>query len=280
MDQGQRLEKKISHFREKYFNTNSHGGHFTTFEPKFGSDELIKSLIGDICISMKAEDYLKLPQCITVDVPVVLDDKHQKQYKAFEREMLLNVELETITAQTAAVLSGKLLQFSNGAIYDNDGKVITLHSAKLDAFMELVEGLNVQHALVFYSFKHDLVRLKEALSKSKLVVKELKTPQDELDWNSGKIDILLAHPASAAYGLNLQDGGHHIIGCGLSWSLELYYQANKRLHRQGQKEPVIIHRMIVEGTRDQDVANSLSSKADVQNALMQALKARIKEIRG
>ncbi len=279
LDQGQRLEKKISHFREKYFNSNAHGGHFTTFEPKLGSDELIKSLIGDICISMKAEDYLQLPYCITVDTPVVLDEKDRKRYREFEREMLLNVDLETITAQTAAVLSGKLLQFANGAIYDNDGKVIPLHSAKLDAFAELVEGLNGQHALVFYNFKHDLERLKNLLSASKLRVRELKTPQDEQDWNAGKVDILLAHPASAAYGLNLQDGGHHIIWFGLNWSLELYEQANKRLHRQGQKEPVIIHRMIVEGTRDQDVADALAGKADVQNALMEALKARIKEVK-
>lgn len=279
LDQGKRLEKKISHFREKYFNSNTHGGHFTTFEPKLGADELIKSLIGDICISMKAEDYLQLPDCITVDVPVVLDEKDWKRYKDFEREMLLNVDLETITAQTAAVLSSKLLQFANGAIYDNDGKVIPLHPAKLDAFSELIEGLNGQHALVFYNFKHDLDRLKALLSTSKLRVRELKTPQDELDWNAGKIDILLAHPASTAYGLNLQDGGHHIIWFGLNWSLELYEQANKRLHRQGQQEPVIIHRMIVEGTRDQDVADALAGKADVQNALMEALKARIKEIK-
>lgn len=279
LDQGQRLERKISHFREKYFNSNSHGGHFTTFEPKLGADELIKSLIGDICISMKAEDYLQLPDCITVDTPVVLDEKDRKRYREFEREMLLNIDLETITAQTAAVLSGKLLQFANGAIYDNDGKVIPLHSAKLDAFAELVEGLNGQHALVFYNFKHDLDRLKALLSTSKLRVRELKTPQDELDWNAGKIDILLAHPASTAYGLNLQDGGHHIIWFGLNWSLELYEQANKRLHRQGQQEPVIIHRMIVEGTRDQDVADALAGKADVQNALMEALKARIREVK-
>lgn len=279
LDQGQRLGRKISHFREKYFNSNSHGGHFTTFEPKLGADELIKSLIGDICISMKAEDYLQLPDCITVDTPVVLDEKDRKRYREFEREMLLNIDLETITAQTAAVLSGKLLQFANGAIYDNDGKVIPLHSAKLDAFAELVEGLNGQHALVFYNFKHDLDRLKALLSTSKLRVRELRTPQDELDWNAGKIDILLAHPASTAYGLNLQDGGHHIIWFGLNWSLELYEQANKRLHRQGQQEPVIIHRMIVEGTRDQDVADALAGKADVQNALMEALKARIREVK-
>jgi len=279
LDEGVRLEKKISHFREKYFNSNSHGGNFMTFEAKSGADDAIRNLIGDICISMKASDYLELPECLTIDVPVVLDSKAQEQYKKLEREMLLQVDMETLTAQTAAVLSGKLLQFANGAVYDDTRQVIPIHNCKLDAFSELIEGLGGQHALVFYNFKHDLARLKDLLNKTHLSVRELKTPQDEVDWNAGKIDILLAHPASAAYGLNLQDGGHHVIWFGLNWSLELYEQANKRLHRQGQKNTVIIHRMIVEGTRDEDVASALENKSDVQNALLEALKVRIKGIK-
>ncbi len=279
IDKGERLGKKITHFRERYFNSNSHGGHFTTFEPKHQADEEIKRLIGDICISMSADDYLTLPDCITIDTTVELDSKAQKQYKEFERQQLLEIDADTLTAQTAAVLSGKLLQFANGAVYDEDRKVVPLHSAKLDAFMELVEGLNGQHALVFYNFKHDLERLKNSLSRTKLIVRELKTPQDEQDWNNGKIDILLAHPASCAYGLNLQNGGHHIIWFSLNWSLELYQQANKRLHRQGQVKPVIVHRLLTAGTRDFDVADALEGKNDVQQALLDALKVRIRKIK-
>ena len=145
--------------------------------------------------------------------------------------------------------------------------------------MELVEELNGKSALVFYSFKHDLDRMKGALAKSGLRVRELKTVQDEKDWNSGKIDILLAHPASAAYGLNLQDGGNHVIWFGLNWSLELYQQANKRLHRQGQKEKVIIHHLVCSNTRDEDVMKALQSKGDIQEELLQSLKARIEKYR-
>ena len=144
---------------------------------------------------------------------------------------------------------------------------------------ELVEGLNGQHALIFYNFRHDLERILKRFEKSPLVIRELKTSQDETDWNAGKIDLLLAHPASAGYGLNLQQGGHHAIWFGLNWSLELYEQANKRLHRQGQKERVIIHRLITQNTRDVDVAAALAGKQDVQNALLEALRVRIREIR-
>lgn len=277
IDGGERLGKKITHFRTKFFDNNTHGGHFTTFKLKDGADGTIRDLIGDICLSMKAEDYLTLPQCIFADAKVLLPKKIMSQYYEFEREMLLQIDADTLDAGTAAVLTGKLLQFANGAVYGEGRKIIPVHDAKLEAFSELVEGLNGQHAIVFYNFQHDLARLKERLSKTNLAVRELKKPTDEKDWNEGEIDILLAHPASAAYGLNLQDGGHHIIWFGLNWSLELYEQANKRLHRQGQKNTVIIHRLITKGTRDEDVAEALSSKGDVQNALLEALKVRIKE---
>lgn len=222
---------------------------------------------------------MQLPDCITVDVPVLLDAKAEKQYKNFERDMLLQIDESTLDAGTAAVLTGKLLQFANGAVYDESRNAVEVHGCKLDVLSELIEGLNGQHALLFYNFQHDLVRITERLAKSELSVRQLKTDADCRDWNDGKIDILLAHPAAAGYGLNLQQGGHHIIWFGLNWSLELYEQANKRLHRQGQREAVIVHRLITQGTRDVDVAAALEGKSDVQNALLEALKAKIREIK-
>ncbi len=279
LDGGERLGKKITHFRTRYCECETHGGHFTTYSMKPGAEESIKAAISDICVSMKAEDYLRLPDCITVDVPVLLDAKAKKQYEKFEKDMLLQIDENTLDAGTAAVLSGKLLQFANGAVYNENKTAVEVHSCKLDVLAELIEGLNGQHALLFYNFQHDLTRITDRFAKSGLVIRQLKTDKDQQDWNDGKIDILLAHPASAGYGLNLQQGGHHIIWFGLNWSLELYEQANKRLHRQGQREAVIVHRLITQGTRDVDVAAALEGKSDVQNALLEALKARIKEIK-
>lgn len=242
LDEGQRLEKYITHYREKYFEQNYDG---FGYELKPGAAENIQQKISDICVSMKAEDYLELPECISITVPVVLEPKAKKAYEELERKMILEVNPETIIDVTsAAALSNKLLQLCNGAMYDEDRRVHEIHQCKIEAFMELVEGLNGKPALVYYNFQHDLIRLKKALAPMGLRVRELKTPQDETDWNTGKIDILLAHPASAAYGLNLQDGGNHEIWFGLNWSLELYQQANKRLHRQGQTQKVIIHHLV------------------------------------
>lgn len=279
IDQGARLGQRITHFRTKYCECETHGGHFTTYSMKPGAEDAIKAAISDICISMKAADYLTLPDCITVDMPVHLDTKSKKQYAEFERNMLLYVDENTLDAGTAAVLSGKLMQFANGAVYSDDKQIVKVHDCKLDVLAEVIEGLNGQHALLFYNFQHDLIRIKEKFSKSNLEIRQLCNDKDQQDWNEGKIDILLAHPASAGYGLNLQQGGHHIIWFGLNWSLELYEQANKRLHRQGQQDKVIIHRLITQGTRDVDVAAALAGKADVQNALLEALKARIKEVK-
>ena len=279
LDGGERLGKKITHFRTRYCECETHGGHFTTYSMKPGAEESIKAAISDICVSMKAEDYLRLPDCITVDVPVLLDAKAKKQYEKFEKDMLLQIDENTLDAGTAAVLSGKLLQFANGAVYNENKTAVEVHSCKLDVLAELIEGLNGQHALLFYNFQHDLTRITDRFAKSGLVIRQLKTDKDQQDWNDGKIDILLAHPASAGYGLNLPQGGHHIIWFRLNWSLELYEQANKRLHRQGQREAVIVHRLITQGTRDVDVAAALEGKSDVQNALLEALKARIKEIK-
>ena len=199
LDEGERLGKKITHFRTKYCDCNTHGGHFSTYAMKPGAEESIRSAISDICISMKAEDYLQLPECTVVDVPVYMDKRTEKRYEEFEREMLLQIDENTLDAGTAAVLSGKLMQFANGAVYDENKNAVEVHSGKLDTLSELVEGLNGQHALIFYNFRHDLERILRHFEKSQLVIRELKTDQDQADWNAGKIDLLLAHTASASY---------------------------------------------------------------------------------
>lgn len=278
LDEGKRLGTKIAHFRERYFEADQRDReHIFSYAPKPGADDAIQNLIGDICVSMKAEDYLELPDCISVNVPVVLDSKAKAAYEKLEKDMLLQVDETTIDAGSAAVLTNKLLQLCNGAVYDENKNMIEIHRCKIEVFLELVEALNGQPALVFYNFQHDLMRIKEALKGSGLTVKELKGPKEEDEWNDRKIDILLAHPASCAYGLNLQKGGNHVIWFGLNWSLELYQQANKRLHRQGQTEKVIIHHLVVENGVDEDVIQALEDKGTTQDKLMNALKARIKK---
>jgi SNF2 family DNA or RNA helicase len=280
LDSGDRLGKKITGFRERYFEADQRNrDRVFTYAPKAGADEAIQSLIGDICVSMKAEDYLELPDITYNTIPVVLDSKGEKAYKKLETEMLLQVDESTIDAGSAAVLTNKLLQLCNGAVYDEERNIVNIHECKIEAFMELLEGLNGKPALVFYNFQHDKARIKKVLEKTSLRVRELKTDQDQIDWNNKQIDILLAHPASAAYGLNLQQGGNHVIWFGLNWSLELYQQANKRLHRQGQTEKVIIHHLTVAGGVDEDVAAALENKTSTQDQLMAALKARIEKVK-
>lgn len=280
LDQGARLGKTIGGFRERYFEPDKRNATtIFSYKPKTGADSVIRSLIGDICISMKAEDYLQLPDVVIDDIPVELDEKARRQYREMERDMLLQVDEDTIDAAGAAALSNKLLQLCNGAVYDSDRKVVNIHSCKIEAFMELIEQLSGQPALVFYNFQHDLTRLEAALKKTGLRVRRLSGPQDEADWNNRKIDILLAHPASCAYGLNLQDGGNHVVWFGLNWSLELYQQANKRLHRQGQKQKVIIHHLAVVDSRDEDVIAALGDKSATQDRLIESLKARIGKVK-
>lgn len=280
LDEGKRLGKRITHFRERYFEPDKRNREqIFTYAAKPGADETIRSLIGDICVSMKAEDYLELPDCITNDVYVELDTKARQAYETLERKMLLEIDESTIDAGTAAVLTNKLLQLCNGAAYDENRNIVSIHDCKIEMFKELIEALNGQPVLVFYNFQHDLDRIKQTLKGTGLVVRVLKGSEDQDDWNSRKIDVLLAHPASCAYGLNLQQGGNHIIWFGLNWSLELYQQANKRLHRQGQTEKVIIHRLVVRGGVDEDVVAALERKDATQNSLLEALKARIEKVR-
>lgn len=279
LDGGQRLGRTVTGFRERYFSANTHGGHFTTYEAKADAQESIQQKIGDICVSMKSEDYLQLPDLVYDVVPVQLDPKAAKAYAEMEREMLLQIDEAVIDAGSAAALSNKLLQLCNGAVYDAEGRVIPLHDCKLEAFTELIEQLNGQPALVFYNFQHDRDRLMMLCAKLKLRARLLKTPEDAAAWNRRELDILLAHPASAAYGLNLQQGGNHVIWFGLNWSLELFQQANKRLHRQGQTAAVIVHELVVTESRDMDVIAALEDKDATQNALIESLKVRIRKIK-
>lgn len=277
LDGGERLGKTITGYREKYFEPNQRSREMIySYSPKKGANEVIQDKISDICISMKAEDYLELPDIIYDTIPVILDSKAKKAYEELEKQMLLQVDPETVIDVTsAAALTNKLLQLSNGAMYDENREVHEIHKCKIEAFMELIEKLQGKPALVFYNFKHDLDRIMKALEKTKLKVRVLKNVDDQKAWNDKEVDILLAHPASAAYGLNLQEGGNHVIWFSLNWSLELYQQANKRLHRQGQKEKVIVHHLVSSGTRDTDVMLALESKGEVQDLLLESLKARI-----
>ena len=281
LDEAQRLGKRVTQFRERYFDPDQRTRDVVySYKPKDGADSAIRQLIGDICVSMKAEDYIILPDCTYDDIPVMLDTKAKTAYERLEREMLLQVDESTIDAGSAAVLTNKLLQLCNGAVYDGQRQTVEIHRCKIDAFLEAVEALDGQPALVFYNFQHDLERLETALAGSGLRVRRLTGPADEAAWNGREIDILLAHPASCAYGLNLQQGGNHVIWFGLNWSLELYQQANKRLHRQGQASKVIIHHLVVADGVDEDVIAALNDKCTTQDRLMQALKARIEKAKG
>ena len=278
LDGGKRLGRTISTYREMYFVPDKRNRTtIFSYAPREGAEDEIYAQISDICVSMKSEDYLQLPDLIYEDIPVVLDKEARKAYDTMERDMLLKVDDgEVVTATTAATLTGKLLQLCDGAVYDEDGVVRIIHECKIEALLETIEQLNGQHAIVYYYFRHDVMRILEALPKS-LRVRVYQNAQDQDDWNAGQIDIMLAQPASCGYGLNLQQGGHHIIWFGLTWALEEYQQANKRLHRQGQPYPVIVHRLIVQNGQDEDVIRSLECKDGSQEALLEALKAKIQK---
>lgn len=272
LDRGERLGKTIGCYREEYFRPGKTDGHVVyNWEPRKGAREKIEKLISDICVSMSAEDYLELPERIDVEVPVVLSEKERALYQKMEREQILSMgdTDDPVVALNAAGVMGKLLQMANGAVYTEKGNVVRIHEAKLDALEEIIDTAG-EPVLVFYSYRHD----KEAIQRRIKGVREISGPADIADWNNGKIPVLLAHPASVGYGLNLQDGGHVIVWYGLTWSLEQYQQANARLYRQGQDKPVIIHHLIAEGTVDEQVMRALKHKDTTQAALLSALKER------
>lgn len=271
LDGGERLGRTVTGFRERYFVPGQRNQTtIFNYKPKPEAEKNIQDIISDICISMKAEDWLEMPERIDSIQSVRLSAKEMQDYEKFEREAYLQFLEGEVTAASAAALTGKLLQYSNGAMYLPDGDYVKTSEKKMDMLEELVEAANGKPVLVFYSFRHDLERIQDKFPKAV----KLKDSKDIEAWNNGEISMLLAHPAGAGHGLNLQDGGCIIIWFGLTWSLELYQQANARLYRQGQKQAVIIHHLITEGTRDEDVLRSLQGKEDVQNTVMEALKVK------
>lgn len=272
MDMGQRLGRFIGGFRERFFTPDKRNREIIySYKPREGAEEAIYGLISDICISMKAVDYLDMPELIMNRVEVSMDSRERKIYDDFQRDMVVNLQGEELDAVNAAALSGKLLQMANGAVYGENRKVLHIHDRKLDALEDLMEAANGKPLLVAYWYEHDLQRIKARFKNARCI----DTTQDIDDWNAGKIPLALIHPASAGHGLNLQDGGCTIVWFGLTWSLELYQQLNARLWRQGQKHTVVIHHIVTKDTHDEDVLRALDKKDTQQSALIDAVRARL-----
>lgn len=279
LDGGERLGKYITRYREEYFHPLiSVGAVVYRYGLNAMSDIVISKKISDICVSMKAGDYLQLPKRIDNIINVILTKDEKRQYDRFEREEILKINGETITAANAAAVTNKLLQYANGAVYDETKNVHTIHDAKIEALEELVEAASGDPVLVFYSYRHDAARIMERLKKYDPVM--LEGEKDISDWNEGKTKVLITHPASAGHGLNLQAGGHIIVWFGVTWSLELYQQANARLHRQGQTKPVMIYHLITKGTMDERVMKAIANKENGQNAMIDAVRAIMNEGNG
>jgi len=272
LDMGKRLGRFITGYRERFFKPDKRNREIIySYKPRDGAEDAIYNLISDICISMKAVDYLDMPERIDNTIEVQMSDKEQRLYDDFCRDMVVSIKGEELDAVNAAALSGKLLQMADGAVYGENRKVLHIHDRKLDALEDLVEATNGKPLLVAYWYKHDLSRLQERFKSGRCI----DTSKDIDDWNAGKIQVAFIHPASAGHGLNLQEGGSTIVWFGLTWSLELYQQLNARLWRQGQRHTVVIHHIITKGTHDEDVMRALELKDTRQSALIAAVKARI-----
>jgi SNF2 family DNA or RNA helicase len=273
LDRGERLGKTLGSYRERYFLPDKRNQQVIfTYKPKEGAEETIYEKLSDICVSMKSVDYIQMPERIDNFIEISLSEKEMKLYQKLEREMLIPFKYGVITAVNAATLAGKLLQLANGAVYDEEKKTILIHDRKIEALEDLVESANGKSILVFYGFRHDRDRIKSVFKDR---ARELLTSEDMEDWNNGKIEIAITHPASTGHGLNLQAGGSTIVWFGLTWSLELYEQANARLWRQGQTETVVIHHITAKGTIDEQVILALQQKSGGQQILMDAIKAKI-----
>lgn len=266
MDQGARLGRTKTGYLQRWFESDFMG---YTWTPRPNADAEIHAALSDVVLTMTAEDYLDMPERIDVSVPVALPPKLQREYESLERDFLIEIDAEGVTAVNAGALANKLLQFCNGAVYRDDGSAVELHTGKLDALAEIVEDNAGEPILVAYNYKTDLARLRERFPQAVVLDKEGAAVAD---WNAGRIPILLAHPASAGHGLNLQAGGNVIVWFGLNWSLELYQQFNGRLHRQGQNNAVRVIHLVAEGCIDEKVMQAIANKADTQHQLIQALK--------
>ncbi|MDY2895336.1 MAG: DEAD/DEAH box helicase [Candidatus Enterosoma sp.] len=272
LDGGERLGKYITHFRNKYFDSDVYS-NFIDYYPKEFAEDAIYERISDICISMRALDYLEMPDIVYNNVEVELDDKERGLYKSLKNNMFLSLEGGDIDAKSAATLSNKLLQMSNGSVYDEEKNSIHIHDRKLDALEDLIEAQNGKSVLVAYWFKSDKERILNRFKDARVISSE-----DGInDWNAGKISIGLIHPASCSMGLNLQEGGSTLIWFSMCWSLEMYEQTNCRLYRQGQKNTVVIHHIICKDSIDNRVLEALVDKDTTQSALIDAVKAEVRE---
>ncbi|MEK3796130.1 DEAD/DEAH box helicase [Paenibacillus sp. FSL R7-0204] len=280
LDQGERLGKTITGYRDRYFNAGGRSGHVVhDWRVKKEAEENIYKAIGDIAVSMKAEDWLELPERIDRTVSIPLSPKAREQYKKLERELLLPFMDSDVVATTAAVLSGKLLQMASGAVYDEDKGVKHIHDAKLDALEDIIEAANGKPVMVFYNFKHSLSRIQERFPQAQILRKGAAGNEDIAAWNNDEIQLLLLHPKSAGHGLNLQESScRTVVWFDQIWSLEEDQQANARVHRQGVKHNIVVIRLVAEDTIDGEAVEALERKAAGQNALMAAVKARIDKI--
>lgn len=278
LDGGERLGRFIGRFRDAYFrpgSMNPSTGVVFSYIPRPGAEEQIYDRISDITISMKALDYLKLPDCVYVNHTVEMDPRERKLYDQLKTDLIIPTEDGDIDAANAASLSNKLLQMSNGAVYDENKATRFIHNRKLEALEDLIESANGQPVLIAYWFKHDRERILAHLSSLGYDPRDIRSSEDISLWNNGDIPVALIHPASAGHGLNIQEGGHILIWFGLTWSLELYQQTNARLWRQGQKNTVTIHHIITAKTVDEDVLKALESKDVTQEKLIAAVKAHL-----
>ena len=268
LDQGERLGKTFTGFRDNRFIAK--GDAFAKrYFPATGTEQWVYDQLADICLTMRAEDYLDLPETVPVYHDIQLSPNAKRQYDQLERDYLLDVPDGEITAFNAAVLSNKLLQLASGAAYLDEGGYSVIHEEKLDALEDIISEAAGTPLLVAYNYKSDLKRLQERFPTARALDKD----PDTIDrWNAGRIPLLLAHPASAGHGLNLQRGSNICVWFTLPWSLELYQQFNKRLDRQGQTKAVIIHHLVSKGTVDEAVVRALAGKAKTQNDLLDSLK--------
>ncbi|CQR71662.1 hypothetical protein SOV_04560 [Sporomusa ovata DSM 2662] len=280
LDQGQRLGKTITAYRDRYFVPGERSGHVVyNWKQKKESEQRIYEAIEDIAVSMAAKDWLQLPERVDRIIPIKLNNNARALYKQLERDLLLPYKDADVVASTAAVLSNKLLQMASGAVYDEERGVKLIHDAKLDALEDIIEAANGKPVMVIYNFKHSLSRMQERFPQARILRKGRDGNQDIADWNSDKIPLLLLHPKSAGHGLNLQDSScQTVVWFDQIWSLEEYQQANARVYRQGQTRRIVVLRLVTEGTRDEDAVEALERKDTGQEALMQSLKARIEKV--
>ena len=277
LDMGERLGRFIGAYRANFFRPDKMNGPIVySYKPIPGAETMIYNRISDITISMKATDYLKMPELVSSRYEVQMDDVEKQKYEEFKKDLVLEIEDGEITAANAASLSGKLSQMANGAVYSDDLTVKQIHDRKLDALEDIIEAANGKPVLVAYWFKHDLTRITERLRKLKVIYQKLDSDESIRKWNEKELQVGLIHPASAGHGLNLQSGGSTMVWFGLTWSLELYQQTVARLWRQGQTEnTVVIQHIVTADTIDERILKALEQKDNTQSALIDVVKAEV-----